>query len=33
MRVTHSAEQCWANGFDNEVVFRAQFLQVFIKVI
>lgn len=33
IRVTHSVEQRCADGFDNEVVFQAQFLQVFVKVI
>lgn len=32
-RLTHSVEQRCADWFDNEVVFQAQFLQVFIKVI
>lgn len=31
--LTHSVEQRCADWFDNEVVFQAQFLQAFIKVI
>lgn len=33
IRLTHSVEQRCADQFDNEVVFQAQFLQIFIKVI
>lgn len=33
LKQTHDAEHCGADGFDNEVVIRAQFLQVYIKVI
>lgn len=32
-QVTHSAQQRGADGFNDEVVFQAQLLQVFIKVI
>lgn len=32
-RETHSAQQRRADGFDDEVVVQAQFLQVFVKVI
>lgn len=33
IKVTHPVKQCCADGFDNEVIFQAQFLQVFVKVI
>lgn len=30
---THSVEHCCADGFDNQVVIQAQFLQVLVEVI